>query len=197
MLEKTIFYFAIFFTLTLDLHAKEFYLFDITNSIIKDFHRVVLQSGEEFYELQELAIDTYHNQLATERYSMAIPDLSTGYALVHDGTEILRVQSDNFDPHSGGLLKFKYLNNGITGKYKTHSVFLYLRGLQWVAYDENLRPIHSMHLTAKKFMGKVIGIEDIIINQPVKKIHSQFLYNDIAEIFHDLKQSRIPLVQQK
>lgn len=103
-----------------------------------------------------------------ETKNFELSDLPNGLVILNrQGYDVVKLVSTSFDPHSGGEIKMVYLNNGITGSYKTWAMQLTRVGSDWsLAVDEQTgrRSFASMYLKAKKVLGQIVGIDKVTVN---------------------------------
>jgi hypothetical protein len=86
--------------------------------------------------------------------------------LEEGGVNVIKVQSHHLDPISGGPVDLIYTTNGILKKTAVFHMDLVRIGNRWYFQTNDQtgrRPFTSMFLTAKKFLGKVIGIQKISV----------------------------------
>ena len=107
-----------------------------------------------------------------ERTDMGIEQLLNGVVLFHQqGYDTVKVVSKDMKPDQGGTLDLIYLAdamaNGMKGSYKTFRIQLVREGSVWKVFVDDQggrREIQGMFMKAKKFMGKVVGIQKVIVN---------------------------------
>lgn len=106
----------------------------------------------------------YVSPLETQTFD--IQGLSSGIVLLNDqGFDVVKLLAKDFDPRGGGAVGMVYLNNGLTGTYRTYPLELEREGQTWklrVNDASGRREINRMFLKAKKFFGRIIGIDQII-----------------------------------
>ena len=77
------------------------------------------------------------------------------------------LKGSNFSNTTGGALTLTYLNDGIQNIYKDFDFALNRVGQNWntTSLDQNGIPqvFTTLFLTAKKFLGSVIGIDSITV----------------------------------
>lgn len=91
-------------------------------------------------------------------------DLLQGVTLTQmSGRDVTKVKIDSsFSAQSGGLVMMSYLSNGVTNTYKPYPISLSRSGDQWVVKNSDQVQFSRLFLRAKKLMGIVVGIEEII-----------------------------------
>jgi len=99
---------------------------------------------------------------------IALADLPKGIVLYQSsGMDVVTLSSQNFNSQTGGDFTLKYLNNGISGTYRSFSFSVGRQGQNWSPYILDSRQVPqvfvSMYLKAKKVLGKVVGIDSITL----------------------------------
>jgi hypothetical protein len=79
----------------------------------------------------------------------------------HMGITVLKIYSDNFSAHQGGVLKIKYLYDIKRKAYREKSVDLVRAGESWALVNEKNETITKINVKGKKTFGILVGIEDI------------------------------------
>jgi hypothetical protein len=96
-----------------------------------------------------------------------VSQLASGVVLMnYQDHDVVLIKSTDFDPAHGGHLEVSYLNNGITGHYDSIDVDLERNGNQWQILSDGQgghAVVTQAYFKAKKFFGKVIGIESITL----------------------------------
>ncbi len=64
----------------------------------------------------------------------------------------------------GGILKLKYLDNGVFNSYKTVQYRLVHAPLAWELYTMDDIQIRNLTVLSRTFAGKVVGIKEIKVN---------------------------------
>lgn len=94
--------------------------------------------------------------------------LNSGIVLMNmGGYDVVKLVSTDFDPRNGGNISVIYLNNGLTGAYRTYPVELDRQGQTWqlmVNDQRGRRVITRAYMKAKRVLGKPVGIDQITVN---------------------------------
>lgn len=98
----------------------------------------------------------------------SLENLLSGVLLSQEsGHEILKIIGKAFEAHSGGEIDLIYLSNGIWDSHETFPMFLSRAGGHWALQTSDQsghREFTQMLVKGKMLFGKVIGIEEIIVN---------------------------------
>ncbi len=101
----------------------------------------------------------------TEISTFPIEGLGEGMVLVTASDQkVIILQSDAFDPRSGGELKLNYLVSGINGKRREVVLEGNRTGSTWnllINDSAGRRIVLSAYFKANKFLGKVIGLVSV------------------------------------
>ena len=96
-----------------------------------------------------------------------LADLDKGVVLyTSDGRDVIKLIAKSGSPSTGAALDLVYLSNGISGSYETFRMDLVRMGNSWalqVSDQAGRREFTSMFLKARKFLGKVIGIQSVTV----------------------------------
>lgn len=79
-----------------------------------------------------------------------------------DEYEVVVIRSDDFEVDRGGHLALEFLSNGITGSRDGKELEIEFDGRDWKLFHEGVQ-VSSFHFKGRKFLGKLVGIKDVII----------------------------------
>lgn len=98
----------------------------------------------------------------------SLSQLASGAVLLNQsGYDVVKIVTENLDPHSGGVVRMVYLSNAITSSYENYDMDLVPQGSQWsleVNDQSGHHSISNMFLKGRTLFGKVIGIESVSVN---------------------------------
>ena len=83
--------------------------------------------------------------------------------LVRDNRKIITLIGAELDATAGGEVMLSYLYNGITGKRKQVRLEIFTQDGKWVMQSEEKIIITKIHFTTKKILGKVVGLDKMIV----------------------------------
>jgi hypothetical protein len=100
---------------------------------------------------------------STAGHSVATADDLIRGRVALAGHDALLVSCPECDARTGGRLVLEYLNNGVTGRYVSRSVRLERRVDGFRLTTEQGEPIQRLRLTARRFLGMLVGIGDVVV----------------------------------
>ena len=96
-----------------------------------------------------------------------IANLKDGIVLFSaQGQDVVVLQSDTFDPKSGGSVNMHYLFNGLTGRHHDFGIEVDRTGDSWSALVNETtgrRAFTKMYLKANKVWGQIVGIASVTV----------------------------------
>jgi hypothetical protein len=120
----------------------------------------------------QLTLDPESNLVGLRRYmkseeprEFSFQELSAGAVLMEEsGFNVVKLVGENLDAHHGGLVKIIYLSNALTHSYHSFEMELVIIENRWVLQvndQSGHHPVSNLFFKGRKFLGKVIGIEDV------------------------------------
>jgi hypothetical protein len=167
------------FVLSLGAQADVFKLASVTNSMDSDVYELYVESNDsgalqhligkninsivrEKKESHILVKDQLNQKEQLDSYTLE--QLRKGVVLVErSGRNIVDLRSIDVDAIAGGTAELSYLKSGISGKRKYARFTIREQDGRWVMFTDSGKLVHSIHFTTKKLLGKVIGLDKMII----------------------------------
>lgn len=104
---------------------------------------------------------TTNDGSAAKTFSPSV--VKTGIVLKKvDQYDVVVIKSDDFEVDRGGHLNMEFLSNGITGSTSDKDLDIEFDGATWKLYYRG-EAVSRFHFKGKKFLGKLVGIKDVII----------------------------------
>ncbi len=101
-----------------------------------------------------------------ETKTFPITNLAQGIVMYSiKGMNVVTLKSAKFDPANGGPIDVVYIANGLTGSYRTYPAEMNRVGQTWellINDQAGRRPVKHIYLKAKKVLGKIVGIDQVI-----------------------------------
>jgi hypothetical protein len=69
------------------------------------------------------------------------------------------------DPNVGGTLVLRYIYNGVTRNYRSFQMHIQRSDRLWDLSTADGAPIRTLTLKARKVLGAVVGIREILVNE--------------------------------
>ena len=83
---------------------------------------------------------------------------------VSGGKDAVILSCTECNKADGGPLIFRYLHNGLSDEYRNIDLSLTRIDDKWKVFDSAGTEVQNLTLRSKKILGRVVGIEKIIIN---------------------------------
>ncbi|MFK7873412.1 MAG: hypothetical protein AB8C84_09670 [Oligoflexales bacterium] len=135
---------------------------------------IVSEPEDGLVHLFELFVDeNYHVEgfirtSSESRQEVALEDLNDRDVILADveGKAALKLRCESCTPEQGGVAVLTYLYNGLVMSYREFSIELTrVNDRKWLLKDEDGKVIESLYLVSRKFMGHLIGIKEVLVNQ--------------------------------
>ncbi len=101
-----------------------------------------------------------------ETQEIGLEKIVEGIVLYHqDGFDVITLECPTCDSVHGGEINFKYLYSALSKKYRDFKIDLVRDGESWILQkSQDKVKINALKLVARKFLGRIIGIKNILVN---------------------------------
>ncbi len=153
------FIFALTLIGSLVMHAQVDKLAVVTNGMDSD-KCILTVDTDETGALQNLHV----TEDKSSHGSYPLADVQKGIVLVErSNRDIVLLSGADLDATAGGKVIISYLYNALTKRHKHKQLELFQQDGKWVMADEQHKIVKSIHFTTKKVLGKVVGLDEMII----------------------------------
>ena len=163
--------FVALFLLTIVAHkgfAREINVVSISNDESKFQYNLVLEVNDKTGDILKFHKDKFDPKvkasvLSRETFVVSHANIDD-IVLEKDGKyEVLKLKSDNFEPHNGGDLTMDCLYNGVNGERKEFDFELVRLGDNW-SLQRNGKDTNHIHFVSKKvLLIGTVAVKDIIV----------------------------------
>lgn len=126
----------------------------------------IVEIDEETSDILRFHKDRYSgDSQLIERVTMELSGIEENGLVMEerDSRKIVKLLSDNFEPHNGGNISLDYLYNGATGKRKSVEFEILRNGDTWALEKDSKKLSHFHIIINKMFAIGVVGIKKIIL----------------------------------
>lgn len=152
--------------ISLNAYAVEKKICIVKSDMDQDYGTIVYDYDEGNDKINHLYMDQFKNGVFQKRLELSASELKSSIVLLQkDSKIVLRIQSDNFDLNSGGVLKLDTLYNAIKDSRKEYEFDLAKSNEGFKLFNKNVE-FNEIKFIAKrsKVLG-VIGIEKVVFSK--------------------------------
>lgn len=164
-------FFVALFLLTLvgmKAQAREINVVTISNDETKFQYNLILETNDKTGDILRFhkdKIDPARKATRLGRETFVVNNIDPeGIVLDRSGKyEVLKLKSDNFEPHNGGDLVMDALHNGVNGDRKEFDFELLREGNSWYLLRNGKKTNHIHFVSKKVMLIGTVGVKDIVV----------------------------------